>query len=46
MKSNRYTMAQIAYMCGFNSPSYFSTAFKQYFDCMPTEYLEKLKQKE
>lgn len=43
MKSNRYTMAQIAYMCGFNSPSYFSTAFKQYFDCMPTEYLEKLK---
>lgn len=46
MKSNRYTMAQIAYMCGFNSPSYFSTAFKQYFDCMPTEYLEKLKRKE
>lgn len=44
MKSNRYTIAQIAYMCGFNSPSYFSTAFKQYFDCMPTEYLAKLKE--
>lgn len=44
MKSNRYTIAQIAYMCGFNSPSYFSTAFKQYFGCMPTEYLERLKQ--
>lgn len=44
MKSNRYTVAQIAYMCGFNSPSYFSTAFKQHFGCMPTEYLAKLKE--
>ncbi|WP_316789571.1 two-component regulator propeller domain-containing protein [Pedobacter frigoris] len=42
MKSKRYTVAQIAYMCGFNSPSYFSTAFKQYYGCMPTEYLNRL----
>ncbi|RWU10833.1 hybrid sensor histidine kinase/response regulator transcription factor [Pedobacter chitinilyticus] len=42
MKSKRYTIAQIAYMCGFNSPSYFSTAFKQYYGCMPTEYLNRL----
>lgn len=42
MQSKRYTMAQITYMCGFNSPSYFSTAFKQYYGCMPTEYLIKL----
>lgn len=42
MQSKRYTMAQITYMCGFNSPSYFSTAFKQYFGCIPTEYLTRL----
>ncbi|MCX2477000.1 response regulator [Pedobacter sp. MC2016-05] len=41
MKSKRYTIAQVAYMCGFNSPSYFSTAFKQHFGCMPTVYLSK-----
>jgi YesN/AraC family two-component response regulator len=41
MQSKRYTIAQITYMCGFNSPSYFSTAFKQYYGCMPSEYFEK-----
>lgn len=41
MESKQYTIAQVAYMSGFNSPSYFSTAFKQYYDCMPTEYLAK-----
>ncbi|RYG10976.1 MAG: response regulator, partial [Chitinophagaceae bacterium] len=39
MAAKRYTIAQIAYMCGFNSPSYFSTAFKQYYGSMPSEYL-------
>jgi signal transduction histidine kinase/ligand-binding sensor domain-containing protein/DNA-binding response OmpR family regulator len=42
MQSRRYTIAQITYMCGFNSPSYFSTAFKQHYGCMPSEYLAKL----
>src|SRR5690606_6664143 len=42
--TRQYTVAQVAYMCGFNSPSYFSTAFKQYYGCMPTEYLEKKNQ--
>ena len=41
MQSKRYTIAQITYMCGFNSPSYFSTAFKQHYGCMPSEYLAK-----
>lgn len=40
IKSKQYTMAQIAYMCGFNSPSYFSAAFRQYYGRMPSEYLE------
>jgi ligand-binding sensor domain-containing protein/signal transduction histidine kinase/DNA-binding response OmpR family regulator len=42
MQSKRYTIAQITYMCGFNSPSYFSTAFKQHYGCMPSEYLAKI----
>jgi len=41
LETKQYTIAQIAYMCGFNSPSYFSTAFKQYYDCMPTEYIAR-----
>ncbi|PTQ93983.1 signal transduction histidine kinase [Mucilaginibacter yixingensis] len=41
MQTKQYTIAQVAYMSGFNSPSYFSTAFKQYYDCMPTEYLAR-----
>ncbi len=41
MESRRYTIAQITYMCGFNSPSYFSTAFKQHYGCMPSEYLAR-----
>ncbi len=41
MQSKRYTIAQITYMCGFNSPSYFSTAFKQHYGCMPSEYLTR-----
>lgn len=42
MQSKHYTIAQITYMCGFNSPSYFSTAFKQHYGCMPSEYLIKI----
>ncbi|MGJ1386436.1 hybrid sensor histidine kinase/response regulator transcription factor [Sphingobacterium spiritivorum] len=45
MESKRYTIAQVAYMCGFNSPSYFSTAFKQYYGYMPSEYMERKSQK-
>ncbi len=41
LEERQHTMAEIAYMSGFNSPSYFSTAFKQYYDCMPTEYLAR-----
>lgn len=41
LQTKQYTVAQVAYMCGFNSPSYFSTAFKQYYDCMPTEYITR-----
>lgn len=49
MELKKYTMAEVAYMCGFNTPSYFSTAFKQFYGIMPTEYMnnrESVKQKE
>ncbi|WP_040540363.1 hybrid sensor histidine kinase/response regulator transcription factor [Pedobacter arcticus] len=41
LQTKKYTVAQVAYMSGFNSPSYFSTSFKQYYNCMPTEYIAR-----
>lgn len=41
LEQRKYTVAEIAYMCGFNTPSYFSTAFKQFYGYMPTEYLDR-----
>lgn len=32
---------EIAYMCGFSDPKYFSTAFKKFFGITPTEFLNK-----
>ncbi|RAV29026.1 hybrid sensor histidine kinase/response regulator [Sinomicrobium soli] len=40
IESQKYTTAQVAYMSGFNSPSYFSTSFKQYFGYIPTKHME------
>lgn len=42
---NRYSVAEISFMVGFNSPSYFSTSFKKYFGYLPSEYLEKCKRR-
>lgn len=41
LRTRRYTVAQVAYMSGFNAPSYFSTSFKQYYGCLPTEFLSQ-----
>lgn len=38
LKENRWTIAEICYKVGFSSPSYFSTSFKRYFGCLPTDY--------
>ncbi len=43
LEENRYSVAEVSYMVGFNSPSYFSTSFKKYFDYLPTEHLEKIR---
>ncbi|MFC3562438.1 two-component regulator propeller domain-containing protein [Pedobacter jamesrossensis] len=38
-----YTIAEIGYMVGFNSPSYFSKCFYTQFELTPTEFAEKHK---
>ncbi len=41
LEENKYSIAEVSYMVGFNSPSYFSTSFKKYFGYLPTDYLQK-----
>lgn len=38
LKEGRYTVAEISMMVGYNTPSYFTTCFKKYFGCLPSEY--------
>lgn len=40
LKDGRYSIAEISTMVGFNTPSYFTTSFKKYFDVLPTEYVK------
>ena len=35
------SVTQIALEVGFNSPSHFSKAFKQMFDCLPSEFVDR-----
>ena len=37
----RLSVTQIALEVGFNSPSHFTKAFQQYFNCLPSEFVEK-----
>lgn len=41
---NRYTIVEVAYAVGFNTPSYFTRVFKEQFGITPTQYLEKTSQ--
>ncbi|MCF3110019.1 response regulator [Niabella sp. CC-SYL272] len=41
LESKEYSVTEVAYMSGFSSLSYFSTSFKQYYGCLPTEYISK-----
>jgi AraC-like DNA-binding protein len=43
LKEGRHSIAEISYMVGFNTPSYFATCFKKYIGCLPTEYVKNLK---
>lgn len=36
----RYTVSEVSSMVGFSSPSYFSTSFKKYMGCLPSDYVK------
>ncbi|MFD1615310.1 response regulator [Gelatiniphilus marinus] len=38
LKDGGVNISEIAYTVGFNQPAYFSTCFKQYFGCSPSDY--------
>ena len=38
---NEHSIAEISFLVGFATPSYFTTSFKKYFGCLPTEYIRK-----
>lgn len=41
LKENRYTVSEVSFMVGYNTPSYFAARFKKYIGCLPTEYGKK-----
>ncbi|MFV0544683.1 MAG: helix-turn-helix domain-containing protein, partial [Bacteroides sp.] len=36
----KYSIGEIAYLTGYPNAKYFSTAFKKYYGCTPSSYLE------
>ncbi len=38
---NEHSIVEISFLVGFATPSYFTTSFKKYFGCLPTEYIKK-----
>ncbi|WP_350285777.1 response regulator [uncultured Croceitalea sp.] len=38
LKDGGVNISEVGYTVGFNQPAYFSTCFKQYFGCSPSEY--------
>lgn len=41
LKEGKYSVSEISYMVGYNTPSYFAARFKKYMGCLPTEYVKK-----
>ena len=41
LKEGKYSVSEISYMVGYNTPSYFAARFKKYMGCLPTEYIKK-----
>ncbi len=40
LKDGNHRVSEVAYMCGFKDPSYFSRVFKKTYQYTPTEHLE------
>ena len=38
LKESRLTVREVSVACGFSRPSYFATAFKEYFNISPSDY--------
>ena len=38
VKEGKCSISEITYLTGFNSPSYFTRCFKNYYGCTPREY--------
>lgn len=45
LAGKKYSISEVCYMVGFNSPSYFSICFKELFNVLPNEYIKKEKDK-
>lgn len=41
LKEGKYSVSEISFMVGYNTPSYFAARFKKYVGCLPTEYGKK-----
>src|SRR5699024_567326 len=41
LKEGKYTVSEISFIVGYNTPSYFAARFKKYMGCLPTEYGKK-----
>lgn len=41
LREGKYTVSEISFMVGYNTPSYFAARFKKYIGCLPTEYGKK-----
>ena len=42
LSEKRYSISEIAFRVGFTSPSYFTKAFRKQFNCLPSEFIEKV----
>lgn len=41
LRAHKGNITEIAYQCGFSSPSYFTRSFKEYFGEAPSHFIEK-----
>lgn len=39
LRNSEYNITRVAYMCGYDSASYFTCVFKKHFKTTPSEFL-------